>query len=401
MGRIKELEADIRKQEKDSTEATQKNQLTWDIWNSIAGNAKLIFLGSCGYSLHNADIKPAGEDGKFTAEQCRLGMALMMVGDVHTEYGSDRYKVQKETLTQLASGTLTPEAAALQWLSNHPERPADWNGEGRWLNHYRLRLAYENQMLEAQGGRAAFVEMEAGGWIGSHQVQKVNKSPATGRVVSVAVTVCDHGPYGNWPEARDRLVLLNIERLKSDVYRAPTAEEREAFQTEKKAEKKARAATAPKQPPLVNPTDDDAERLQDIWNRLALADREASYKRNGYSLPVTDCQPQTVLRITQEAYSEASRGTYKRACTREVFRGGVECETYYQALEKMRAQLGEVVCQVRRTRGKETYSGSRVIVLTDKPQKPLPASVWTAAQVETPAAVEEEAATVQGELMLA
>lgn len=49
--------------------------------------------------------------------------------------------------------------------------------------------------------------------------------------------------------------------------------------------------------------------------------------------------------------------------------------TYYRANEKLREQFGREVCQVRATSG-GNYMADRVIVLTDKPQKPLPAAVW-------------------------
>ncbi|MDX9972243.1 MAG: DUF3560 domain-containing protein [FCB group bacterium] len=325
MGRIKKIEAEIRKIEKDSTDATIKSQLIWDIWNSIAGNSKLIVLRACGYALQNAEIKPAGEGERYTVDQCRLGMALMMVNNVHAEYGSERYKTQKTTLAQLANGTLTPEAAAKEWLSNHPERPADWNGEGRWINHLRLRLAYENQMLEAQGGRLASVEMEPGGWIGKHQVQKVNKSPATGRVVSVQVWGTTRGYTKEsgykQEETRPCLITLETERLPPNAYRAPTPEEKAEFDAARKAEKKAKAERTPKGAPLINPTDEDAERLQAVLNNASKAVSDARQVK-AYGKIYTEYKPSTVFPMTQAQYSDYSKGTYGHGETRGVCRGG-------------------------------------------------------------------------------
>lgn len=248
-----------------------------------------------------------------------------------------------------------------------------------WINHTRLRLAYENQMLEAQGGRLASVEIEAGGTIGGKLIVKVNKSSATGRVTSVDLK----GPkvHGwtykahNVPGTDYALCSFDTERMPMGAYSPPTDEGRAALAA-LKAEKKAN--TPKKEPcPLINPTDEDAERLQAKWNAAALAKREAAYKRMGYSLPVTDCEPQSVLRITQAAYSAASKGSYARAGTRAVFAGGIEQENYYNATEKMREKYGAPICQVRRTSGGH-YSASRVIILIDKPQKPLPPEVWIA-----------------------
>jgi hypothetical protein len=351
MGRIKVIEAELRGLEKKGKEATATSQGIWDIWNGLAGNGKLIIMGSCAYSLHNADIKPAGDDGKYTQAQCKIGMALMLNSNVHTVYGSDRYKLQKENEEALKSGTMTPEDAAKMWISNHPTRPEDWTPTGRWFKHYELRLAYENQMLEAQGGRAAFVEMEAGGWIGKHQIQKVNKSPATGRVVSVAVFITDNGPYGNWDVAKQRLVILNIERLKSDVYRAPTDEERAAFTASKKEAKEARKDD-PKGPSLINPTLEDAERLQAVWN--------AANKGRRYG--GSDDEESKPLLVTMAEFN-AHASKHKNV---EITDEGLQVSRYI-----LDASIDKPACKVRRA-----YNGSvdRVVVLTDKPQKAFPIS---------------------------
>ncbi len=245
-----------------------------------------------------------------------------------------------------------------------------------WANHTRLRLAYENQMLEAQGGRAAHVEMIPGGFIGKHQIYKVNRSTATGRVVSVAVKQPTHGRdiWGNekagLPEFR--LVTVNTERLPADAYTAPTEEELAAFTAERKAEKAARPVTKSL---LINPTDADAERLQAIWNERKRLQLEEHKKKHGWA---PDFVPMVVCRIKQETYSAASKSaSYARAETRGLCRNG-EIEprfsnmwTQHGADEKKRR--GPKVCEIRVT---WKDSANIVIVLTDKPQKPFPAEVW-------------------------
>lgn len=263
---------------------------------------------------------------------------------------------------------------------------------GEWAAHLTLRLAYENQMLEAQGGRAAHVEMIPGGWLrggrwmgnGERRILKVNKSPKTGRVVSVLVR--DNHPssvnhWGNpWPDGVAKVLCHTVEteRLPVDAYRPPTEEELAAFLAEERAAKKARKAAAPAPTPLINPTDADAERLQAIWNERARLEQEDRKRRNGYA---EEHKPSTVLRVTQAAYSAHSKGTYASAGTREVFAGGIECGSYYDASRKLREKHGAPVCMVRRTSG-GSYQASRVIILTDKPQKPLPAAVWELRKVE-------------------
>lgn len=229
-----------------------------------------------------------------------------------------------------------------------------------WLPHYRLRLAYENQMLEAQGGRAGVVEMIPGGWLrgGRHltaeerQIVKVNKSNASGRVVSVVVR--DNRPshvnhYGNhYPEGVTKTLLhmVKVERMSPDAYRPPTAEELAAFHAKQKAAK----AAAPKKPacPLVNPTDVDALCLQERINRYP---RFAGDK------------PSQVIRMTQAEFS-----------ARIGHRCGIEtiCETGVPH----RTQYGRNItrCDVYKVRlcSGEYGHAQRVVILTDKPQKSLP-----------------------------
>ena len=227
----------------------------------------------------------------------------------------------------------------------------------RYLNHLNLRLAYENQMLEAQGGRAASVDMVPGGWLGSHQIMKVNKSPATGRVVSVAVKVpkVEGWAYkiANVPGTDYALMTIETERLKKEVYTAPTSEELEAFEAAKKADKKQKAAVLPKGVPLVNPTDDDAEKLQALWNYKAKQSRWGSG---------TD-KTKPVMRMTQAQYSEFSKGTYSKCETKFIKDNGEETYKQYYGNVEDGSAFKVRVCG---------YDPRQVIIITDKPQKPLP-----------------------------
>lgn len=248
-------------------------------------------------------------------------------------------------------------------------------GSARWVAHYELRLAYERAMLEAEGGAASNAEMEPGGWIGKYQIQKVNKSNTTGRVVSVVILA----PKGSWGSRRGHLregegaklvpCLLNIERMGEEVYRAPTDEERAEFiraTAERKAEEKAKA---PPVAPLINPTDEDAERLQALWNSWG----EASHKKHSR---FGDYKPSTVLRLTQAEYSARSKGTYSHYETADITE---------RLKIKRRSTMGRdlagrvVVFKIRIAPTNEmSYAPKRVIILTDKPQKPIP---WEAAEV--------------------
>jgi hypothetical protein len=249
---------------------------------------------------------------------------------------------------------------------------------GRWHDHLTMRLIYENAMLQNEGGLASVVEMIPGGWIipprrdvrfgrahtnveGYCQILKINKSPITGRVVSVAVLGSD--PYLNDHKVKPR--TINIERLGEGHYKAPTAEELEAF-TGKKATAKASKPVVS----TINPTDEDAQALQDLWNARA-AENDAPGR--------TPAGTVAVSRMTQAGYS--TRAKHDMNFLKEITENG---QTF-----KIRCARGG---------GFYNYSAAyQVIVLTDKPQKPLPTG-WNApaapAEAPQPEPVEliEEAA---------
>lgn len=237
----------------------------------------------------------------------------------------------------------------------------------RYHAHLTMRLIYENAMLENEGGMAAAVEMIPGGWIipprrevrfgrahtdseGYCQILKVNKSPITGRVVSVAVLGSD--PYLNDHKVRPR--TINIERLGEGNYRAPSPEELETFTSKKTAAKAAKPTVS-----TMNPTDEDAQTLQDIWNA-------AAHEKHGEAAGIVK-----VGRMTQSEFS-----------------GGLKHD-YVFIHEK---NIGGHVVKLRMKRGGGFYNYSaayQIIVLTDKPQKPLPIGWNTPAPAPQPEPVED------------
>lgn len=372
MGRIKELEADLRKREKwladyaaEYATATKIAEITDP--EKLTAIAIRFFGSLSGAFFQYQHPRPDTVKNSHIRENgSSLYTLLTLEGN---EYG--------ESITGA-------EAMAL-YFAKHSE-PRE---ETEWTTHLKLRLAYENQMLEAAGGRAAFVEMEPGGWLGSRQIEKVNKSNATGRVVSVLVrdahpSNCNH--YGNpWPDGKPRVLshTIKTERLAADVYRPPTDEERAAFAEKRKAEK----AAAPKADPcpLVNPTDDDAERLISAWNER---EKEKWEARKGYH----EFEPAKVLRRTQAQYSAASAGTYSHTETRTLHAdmqlADRSSNMYDRHRDERAKRIGKPICKVRVTpngKGAGGWQMLALIVLTDKPQKPLPAAVWSVAKMEAPA----------------
>lgn len=236
----------------------------------------------------------------------------------------------------------------------------------RYLDHMQMRLAYENQMIGDEGGQCSEQDIVPGGWIrkprrsharlvavdGWSQVLSVKKSPATGRVTSVEALGTD--PYG-WGKDKDKILprRIKVDRLGADAYRPPTDEELEVFNkqmVEKKVAKKAKAKANPK-PSLINPTKEDALKLQEILN--------ASRTRTS----LDSKEEPTAVKMTQAEYSRGSKGTYARLSAKGITEKlEVYKPSYYGGMNQPGQQ---VVFKVR-------MFGDRVIVISDKPQKKLP-----------------------------
>jgi hypothetical protein len=378
MGRIKVLESDLRAAEK-----TQEQYASHFLRvQEIAADPEGAITAIAATRAYGGDANRAKKD----------------LIDIIAGYGKHAHPCNPEAphayYFEHQKGENPPSLAdyAAHYLSTHHAPDSEgWETTSisTTIRHLKLRIAYENQMLEAQGGRAGNLEMIPGGFLGSRQIQKVNKSSKTGRVVSVLVQ--DNKPsftnhYGNpFPDGIGRILshTIEVERLAADVYRPPTEEELAEFLAKRKAAK----AAAPKAEtiPLINPTDEDAQRLQSLWNSHEKEEwEESEIRRHGRC--DGEFKPSTILRTTQATYSANSKGSYCAAGTRQVFPGGHECGLHYTSLDKGRSKYGQEVCQVRRTRGDggdgHYHVPSRVIILTDKPQKPLHSAVWDA--VKTP-----------------
>jgi len=348
MGRIKEIETELRRLNK----SREEFQAKWERWQKIAAmtdaakqtEAAEHFAGF-GYGGYGYKHPRTGEDGSL-------------------------WDFLREDATDRLTGS---EAAALYFAAHTDPASPEWN-ETRtavWVNHLNLRLAYENQMLAAQGGRLEQCEVLPGGKLGGRLIVKVSKSTATGRATSCDVL----GPkvYGytykaaNIPGTEFAAYRMDLERLSPDAYTPPTPESL----AELASYKAARKASEPAKPvcPLINPTDADAERLQAIFN----AARSLTWEK----------EPAEVQRITQKVYSSNTGGSYSACETKELTGGGVVKSTHYMS---DKGQEFPTVCKVR-------VHGRRVVVITDKPQKPFPAELWTdprkAAAAECVAAQDE------------
>lgn len=158
---------------------------------------------------------------------------------------------------------------------------------------------------------------------------------------------------------------FDTERMKPEHYTPPTPESLAELANYQAAVKSAAPKKAPC--PLINPTDADAERLQ------AMINERIKSKLDEYD--AKKFEPLKVLRITQAAYSANSKGSYAKAETRGICRNGEienrEWNMYSSEREARAKRIGPKVCELRMA-----DCDKQVIILTDKPQKPLPSSVW-------------------------
>ena len=380
IGRIKTLEAALRKHEA----SREDHRKIYEAWQKVAEMEGADVL----LPLDGGEMNPAQRLAYDTANTGGYHMSLFHPDGgeidengkrIHGNYfhGFSAYDfLTHDTYGGGVFRRLTPKEYALHFLAK--TRHPDAYGMD-WKTHYELRLAYENQMLEAQGGRLAHVEIEKGGRIGGKLIYKVNKSTATGRVTSVSII----GPkVQGWTYRAENLTgteyglyQFDTERMQPDAYTPPTPESL-AELAQIVAQHKGREGK-PQAIPLVNPTDDDAQRLLDMWNERGRDRREEAQKRRGYA---DEFKPGQILRMTQAQYSQISGGTYSSAETCGIRRDGVResrSSNLYNDAENKRAKLyGRPVCKIRITGGYGWHSEPSIIILTDKPQKPLPVAVW-------------------------
>lgn len=363
-GRILTLEAEQRKHEKSLAASIAR----YKQWQAVAELAYANIATKAAMALANASI--------------------CWIECVHPRSG---HKTSLYSHLNCPVDPISGHEAAALYLAAVADPQREGSYSARWSAHYNLRLEYERAMLENEGGSAAAVEIEPGGFMcGLHcspynqaaprgwaQVLAVVRSPATKRVTSVKVMgIIDAHRTGQVAG----VVTCNVERLPADAYRPPTDEERAAFIASQTATKQAaaKARAANPAPSLVNPTDGDAERLQLLWNA-----RHAERRGDKGS------KPSEVLRMTQAQYSARSKGAYSSFETRTIYgdaqpsrRSTNMWTPEGRAYDK---QLAGPTCKLRVGPSGGWDSPDRVIIITDKPQKPLPID-WAA--IEAPEPVE-------------
>ena len=244
-GRLKRLETDLRKAEKRKADAIAH----WESWRKVASTPDVEEQRKAALQMSKS-----GSDWSF----------LEFKHPDNPEVKNTLWRMLNPLLNSELRALTGAEVAALA-LSRYPGNgPCGENsGTQRWINHLNLRINYERQMIEAEGGMAGEADMVIGGWIGNRQIWKINRSSTTGRVVSVGFL----GSVKRYSDetAATKIVSVNIERLGEDVYRAPTESELKQFNEQRKRVEE----TTPgiKLAKLINPTVEEAKRLTAIWNK--------------------------------------------------------------------------------------------------------------------------------------
>lgn len=354
MGRIKELEKLLRKHNAD----VEKYRQRYANWQKIAAMEDP-------QKQTEAALKYCGFSDSGWSEYKHPRAVELPDGD----YYKDKDDASLYSLLTHKTHPITGKEACDLYFSDHGEPKED----DSWSLHYKLRLAYEQQMLAAQGGMLEQCEIQVGGKLGGHLIIKVNKSQATGRVTSVSILgekvgsgwhyKCHNIPGTEWAEHQ-----MDTERIEPGEYTAPTPESLAELEKVKAAIK----AGAPKTETisLINPTMDDARKLQAIWN-------EQNKKRYAH-YTWHEHKDAEVLAITQAQYSQSSGGTYSPFATVIIDEFGCEFERSRKG-SGSRCQIFKI-----RKRNGANYGADRVVVLTDKPQKPIPFKGIEAARAALP-----------------
>lgn len=147
-------------------------------------------------------------------------------------------------------------------------------------------------------------------------------------------------------------------------------------------EKKPRRVSAkPDAMPLINLSQQQAEQLQTIWNLRMVAACKGKH---------ATAKAAEVYATTQAAYSANSKGEYARFKTIEIAADGRPVRMVWQGMD--RVQSGDPVARIRiSTIGYEFHKPESVVVITDKPTRPLPIDL-DELEIEARRAASEDAA---------
>lgn len=208
----------------------------------------------------------------------------------------------------------------------------------RWINHLLNRLAYErDEMGDVPRYEGELTPVILQTFAREQGADKPKASPITdGFALESAVPLPLHLGEGK----RIELTTDEWRELMKSVGHAVVI--------------KTRKKSTTKTVPLINPSKEDAEKLQALWNSDA---RKTKY---GSGSETTE--------MTQQKYSTFSGGSYTPYETITLDQYGRKIWNSMNAAKKGLT----ATYRVRVGHGGKLYSADRVIILSDKPRKPLP-----------------------------
>ncbi|MDH5727371.1 MAG: DUF3560 domain-containing protein [Gammaproteobacteria bacterium] len=258
-----------------------------------------------------------------------------------------------ETRSKLNSGEMNHDEALEKTLSHHRYFSTSPH-TGRWINHILNRLSYERAELgEVQRYEGEIKATTLQAFAREHGAHKP-KATQQGEKWNLSSSV--DLPY-HIGEGKALCLSLDQWRdlMKNVGYEVPTP--------------KPRRKSTKKVLPLINPTAEEAERLQRLWQQTANATYAHLYPRG--------MKQSTITKMSQREYSLNSKGDYSQSKTIEIDINGVMVWATYKG------PTSEAVCRIRVfTAGKDIYGPYSIIHLEDKRTTVLPIQWAQPAQKE-------------------
>lgn len=219
----------------------------------------------------------------------------------------------------------------------------------RWIDHVLNRLAYERSLLgdvPRFEGQLTPVILQA--FAREHGAEKPQVTIADDGfyLLESPVPLPAHLADSRWLElSGDEWRDL----MRACGYTVPTPKPR-------------RASGKPAPVSLVNPTPEQAEQLQRVWNMQMAAACKGKHH---------EAKENAVRTVTQDQYSRNSKGDYAPFKTIDIDATGRVVTMQWRSHELVRS--GEPVARVRiYSGGGDYYKPSAVVHISDKPAKPLP-----------------------------
>ena len=275
-----------------------------------------------------------------TDEQIRHALGWMDSRSIMSGY---------DTYSAVDKGEMTPADARLKCIAN-AEAVINGPKRKRWIEHILNRLAFERSMLgdvPRFNGELTPVIIQA--FAREHGAEKPKCTVADEGffLLESPLQLPAHLSENSWLELSDDEWR---DVMQACGYTVPDAKPR-------------RQSSKPAPATLINPTAEQAEQLQRIWNLHMVA----ACQKQAYATP----KENAVKAMPQDVYSRNSKGTYSHFETREIGADGRLIEWKWERMERVLS--GTPVARIRvYSGGYESHKPRAVVHITDKPAKALP-----------------------------